>query len=51
MKLAGAKGDKEFLALKKVIREALEGNSNDAEHDALLEVAQFFDIAFKTEND
>lgn len=36
-----------FLIVLDGVAEALEGDSNDAEHDALVAVAQFFDIEYK----
>lgn len=38
--------DLEIAELVGVIRSALEGDSNDAEHDALVEVAGFFNIDY-----
>lgn len=37
-------GDKDIEYLVNEVRAALEGDSNDAEHDALVYVADFFDI-------
>jgi hypothetical protein len=34
------------IALVDTIKKALEGDSNDAEHDALVDVAQFFGIGW-----
>lgn len=39
--------DDEIAELAKAIRSALEGDSNDAEHDALVDVAQFFGIDYE----
>lgn len=36
--------DIDLTWLRDEIRDALEGDSNDAEHDALAAVAEFFDI-------
>lgn len=36
--------DDEIVALTREITSALEGDSNDAEHDALVSVAQFFGL-------
>lgn len=39
------------VELVTAIREALEGDSNDAEHDALVAVAQHFGIEYISEDD
>lgn len=39
------------VSLASEIREALEGDSNDTEHDALVSVAQQFDIEYAQEED
>jgi hypothetical protein len=38
-----------FLQLSVEVKDALEGDSNDAEHDALVSVAQFFGIEYDPE--
>jgi hypothetical protein len=41
--------DEEITDLTQSIMRALEGDSNDAEHDALVSVAQFFGIDYDPE--
>lgn len=38
--------DEQIAVLVHSVREALEGDSNDADHDALVDVAHFFDIDY-----
>jgi hypothetical protein len=41
--------DRELTDLSEVVRDALEGDSNDAEHDALAHVAEFLNIDYDPE--
>lgn len=43
--------DAQITALIDEVRSALEGDSNDAEHDALVSVAGFFSIAYEPAED
>lgn len=43
--------DRDILELVETIKNALEGDSNDAEHDALVDVAGFFEIDWTSYDD